>query len=183
MLTSACSSKAANGTGALAGQTPGVSPNPPATTAPATDPSATSATSGTTTTTTTTTPTTGTPTTSTPTKVPSGPHLSFSVSQQPACPIVGTSDAPFSKPGTNIILKWNATGGVKRVALSLDEPGFFKQYGTGSIDTYAPQGTVELSFQCDPTSQPNTTHKYTMDTIGGGTSVEITITVTKQTSP
>ena len=87
--------------------------------------------------------------------------------QKPACPVIPTSDAPFSKAGTDIVLEWNVTGATQ-VALSLDNPGFFKTYHTGSIDNYPTKHTVDLSFQCDPTVQPNTTHKYTLDTIGGG---------------
>jgi hypothetical protein len=184
-LTSACAStRTATGSGALSGQAPAVSPTPGATTTGSGTGggSGGTGTTGTTGTGTTTRGSGGGSTTRPP--APSGPRIvSFVVTQQPSCPIVGTTDAPFSKPGTDIKLSWNVTGGVKRVALSLDSPGFFQQYGTGSIDTYAPQGSVDLSFQCDPTDQPNTTHKYTLDTIGGGTSVEKTITVTKQTSP
>jgi hypothetical protein len=95
---------------------------------------------------------------------------------------VGTTDAPFHQDGADIIVQWKVTGATG-VALSLDSPGFFKQYGTGSIGKYGATGEMELSFQCDVTVQPNTTHVYTLDTIGGGPSVEKSLTVTKPTSP
>jgi len=176
LLVAACSSKSGSaGTGGLVGAQPGttvsVSAGSTTTLAPSTG------------------STTSTPTTATTSKTSgsgggsSGVHIvTFKVKQKPACPIIPTSDAPFSKDGTNIILEWNVTGASK-VALSLDSPNFFKTYHTGSIDDYAPKKTVDLSFQCDPTVQPNTTHTYTLDTIGGGATIERSITVTVQTSP
>jgi hypothetical protein len=171
LLLAACSAKSgSSGTGGLVGPQPGTS---------------VSVTSGSTTTVAPSTAT-STPTSVTTSKTSGsggGAHIvTFKVKQKPACPIIPTSDAPFSKEGTNIVLEWNVTGATK-VALSLDNPGFFKTYHTGSIDDYSPKHTVDLSFQCDPTVQPNTTHKYTLDTIGGGATIERTITVTVQTSP
>ncbi len=174
---SACSSnKPANGNGALTGETPTVSPTPPTASTTATlSPTAAASTASSTTVT----------VTSTGTSVAaSGPKLSFVMTQKPSCPVFGDgTDAPFTQAGSDIKLKWSTSGGVKKVALSLDSPGFFQQYGTGSIDTYAPDGSVDLAFQCDPTVLPNTTHKYTLDTIGGGKTIEKTITVTVQTDP
>ena len=124
-----------------------------------------------------------TPAAATTKPVATGPRIvDFSVKQKPACPIVPTSDAPFAKDPVNIVLQWTVTGATQ-VALSLDEPGFFKKYHTGSLDEYPTKQTLELAFNCDPTVQPNTTHVYTLDTIGGGASQEKTLTVTVQTSP
>ena len=115
-----------------------------------------------------------------------GPTIvDFSIKQQPSCPIVGTSDAPFHQDGVNIIVQWKTSGGVTGVGLSLDSPtDFFKNNGgNGSIGNYGPSGQMELSFQCESTNGPNTTHTYTLDTIGGGKSVQKTLTVTKPTNP
>lgn len=142
--------------------------------------------------TTTTTPTsTGTQPTGTPTTTSThtsgggggGPAVVFSVKQKPSCPIVGTSDAPFSQPGQDIVLQWQTSGGATGVALSIDDPNFFKTYHSGSYGSYGTSGTIDLAFQCDATVQPNTTHTYTLDTTGGGTSAEKTLTVTVPTSP
>ena len=179
-LLSACAKTSTTaGSSGLTGvgsQAPSLSPTPGGSTTAATTPP-----TGTTTTTEAAPPTNTKTTTK---KGTSSPEItSFVVAQKPQCPVVPTSDAPFSKPGTDVILKWKTTGGVTKVALSLDSPGFFKQYGTGSIDEYNASGQVDLTFQCDPTVQPDTTHTYTLDTIGGGKSVEKTLTITVQTSP
>jgi hypothetical protein len=184
LLLSACSKSATvTGSSGLTGvgsQPPAVSPTPPGATPATTSP----ATSGTTDTTTTDTTKAPTKTKTTTKKASSGPKIdSFVVTQKPSCPIVPTSDAPFSKPGTDIKLKWTASGGATNVALSLDDVNFFKNNGSGSISNYPVTDEVDLAFECDPTVQPDTTHKYILDTIGGGKSVEKIITVTVQTSP
>jgi hypothetical protein len=108
----------------------------------------------------------------------------FKVTQQPSCPVVGSSDAPFTSPGQSIKLSWNVSGpGVTGVALSIDDPTFFDHYQTGSYGTYGKSGELELAFGCDSTSQPTTTHKYTLNTIGGGPSVSKTLTVSVPTNP
>jgi hypothetical protein len=106
---------------------------------------------------------------------------SFKITQQPACPIVATTDAPFSKPGVDIKLSWSVTGASK-VALSLDSPNFYAMNGTGSIGEYAATDTVDLPFECDVTVQPNTTHVYTLNTVSTPTAAK-SITVTVRTSP
>jgi hypothetical protein len=115
---------------------------------------------------------------------PAGPKIvQFNVKQKPACPIIATSDAPFSKDAVDIILEWKVTGATQ-VALSLDDKNFFKTYHTGSIQDYPTTDEVQLSFACDPANQPNTTHTYTLDTIGGtGGYVQKSLTVTVRTSP
>jgi hypothetical protein len=76
---------------------------------------------------------------------------------------------------------WKASG-TSKVALSLDSPGFYAQFKTGSVGTYAAQGTLDLKFECDPAVQPNTTHTYTLNTVSTP-SIQKTISVTEQTSP
>jgi hypothetical protein len=185
LLLSACAkTSTTTGSGGLTNVgsgAPSLSPTPGESTMAATTPP-----TGTTTTTAANPPATATKTkvvAPTTKKVVSPEITSFVIAQKPQCPVVPTSDAPFSKPGTDIILKWKTTGGVTQVALSLDDPGFFKKFGTGSISEDPASGQVDLSFQCDPTVQPDTTHTYTLDTIGGTKSVEKTLTVTVQTSP
>jgi hypothetical protein len=167
----ACSKSTTDaGSGGLSGQTPATSPSVPGS-APASAPPTSDATSTAT-------------ATGTHTAAPSARIVSFTIVQQPSCPVVGTSDAPESIPGQDIKLAWKTSGGVTKVALSIDDNGAnFKATGNGSVGNYAANGTMELSFECNLTDQPNTTHTYTLDTIGGGKSVQQTLTVTKQTSP
>ncbi|HKD98230.1 MAG TPA: hypothetical protein VKB69_11565 [Micromonosporaceae bacterium] len=165
----ACGGKNKSGSGALGSQSgaPSVSPTAGGTATP------------------TNTPTTSVTTTATSTasSADGGPKIvDFSIKQQPACPIVGTSDAPFHQDGVDIIVQWKVTG-ASGVALSLDSPDFFKQYGTGSIGSYGPTGEMHLPFTCEATNGPNTTHTYTLNTKGGGPSVARTLTVTKPTNP
>lgn len=68
------------------------------------------------------------------------------------------------------------------MALSLDAPNYFDTHHTGSYSDYGTSGEVDLSFPCDTNVQPNTTHTYTLDTLGSK-DLRKTITVTKQTSP
>jgi hypothetical protein len=164
-------SSTVNGAGGLGASSPSLAP-----TVPGTSGSATAA------------PTVSSTPTSTPThtktKTPSPTIDSFVVSQKPMCPVIATSDAPGdANPGFDIKLSWHVTGGATKVALSLDDPGFFKKFHTGGIADYPTTDEVDLAFECDPAVQPNTTHTYTLDTIGGGSSVEKTVTVTVQTSP
>jgi len=168
LILAACSGKDKSGSGALGSQSgsPTVSPTPPCCTPPG--------------------PTTSPTGTTTDTATASGPVIiDFSIKQQPSCPIVGTSDAPFHKDGVDIIVQWKTGGGVTGVGLSLDSPpDFFKQNGgNGSLGNYGPSGQMELSFQCQATNGPNTTHTYTLDTIGGGRSTQKSLKVTVPTSP
>ena len=110
--------------------------------------------------------------------------VTLAITQQPACPVVATSDSPFSSPGNDIIIHWTVSGGATGVAVSLDDPNFFSQYHTGSLQNFnGKSGDAELPFLCDVTVQPDTKHVYTFDTLGGGKSVEKSVTVIKQTSP
>lgn len=112
----------------------------------------------------------------------SGPQIVyFRVSSKPACPVVGTADAPFSTPGQDITLEWKVTG-ASGIALSIDDPNFFKNNHSGSWDNYGKQDHVTLSFPCD-TSKPTSTHTYTLDTLGGSPYKEKTITVSTQSNP
>jgi hypothetical protein len=106
---------------------------------------------------------------------------SFAVSQQPRCPVVATSDAPFSAPGQPVTLTWDVSG-ASDVALSIDDPNFYASNHTGSYGTYPPSGSVTIDFQCNGMTQPNTTHTYTLDTVSTP-SREKTLTVTVPTNP
>jgi len=113
---------------------------------------------------------------------PTAQIVYFKITSQPACPVVGTPDAPFSAPGQDITIEWRVTGATS-VALSVDNPDYFQQNHTGSYQTYdGTHGTATISFPCN-TSQPMTTHKYTINTVGGGSSKSKTLTVTKQSNP
>jgi hypothetical protein len=120
--------------------------------------------------------------TNTATKADTKPHIvSFVVTRQPQCPIIATSDSPFHQDGVNIKLKWR-TANATQVALSIDSPNFYGTTKTGSYGVFDANSEIELPFNCDPTDQPNTTHSFTIDTIGAVDDRK-TITVTKQTSP
>jgi hypothetical protein len=127
-------------------------------------------------TTATTRPPTPIPSTTAKSNPSSGPGpviVSFKVLQQPACPVAGTSDAPFSTPGQPVILAWKVTGATK-VALSMDGG----LYGSD----YRPEDQQSLYFQCD-TSRTKTTHTYTITTSGGGASRSQTLSVTISSAP
>jgi hypothetical protein len=99
--------------------------------------------------------------------------VSFKVLQQPACPVVGTTDAPFSTPGQPVIVGWKVTGATK-VALSMDGGLYGSNYG--------PEDQETVNFTCD-TSKPKTSHTYTITTSGGGASKSQTLTVTISSAP
>jgi hypothetical protein len=108
-----------------------------------------------------------------------GPRIvSFTVKQHPQCAIVGTSAAPYSQPEKPVVLAWKVTG-ASGIALSIDDPNFFKKYHSGSWHNYGQEGTVELPFPCTDTTRQSTTHTYTLDTLGDN-SKEKTISVTAQ---
>jgi len=95
------------------------------------------------------------------------------VLQQPACPVVGTTDAPFSTPGQPVVIGWKVTGTTK-VALAMDGGLYGSDYG--------PEDQQAINFTCD-TSKPKTSHTYTITTSGGGANKSQTITVTISSAP
>jgi hypothetical protein len=104
-----------------------------------------------------------------------GPRIvSFKVVQDPACGVQGSSDAPFSQPAKDIKLSWQVSN-AESVALSIDDPNFFKAHHSGTYGTYGTTYTISLSFPCSTTSN-KTSHTYTINTIGGGTSVGKSLT-------
>jgi hypothetical protein len=105
----------------------------------------------------------------------------FKVTHQPACPVVATADAPFSAPGQDLTIAWKVTGATG-VALSVDNPNYYASNNRGSFGSYGPEQSQTIGFGCD-TSVPNSTHKYTINTTGGGASKSMTITVTVPSSP
>jgi len=86
---------------------------------------------------------------------PSARITSFRVVQQPTCPVHGTPDAPFSKPGTDVVIAWSVTG-AKGAAIAVDNPGVYGAYGSD----YPASGKLSLPFGCD--SGGTTTHSYTV---------------------
>jgi hypothetical protein len=81
--------------------------------------------------------------------------VSISVVRQPTCPVRGTPEAPFSSPGTDVVIAWKVTGATK-AALSVDNPKVYAAYGT-----YEASGQLSLTFPCD-TTPGSTTHTYTV---------------------
>jgi len=173
LVLSACSKSTSGGSSGLSGVSPSSALGVPSSSTGAGAPTATS---------------TGTKTAKPP-PVAAGPKVdTFAVARMPACAIVPDSAAPFSAAPVDIIVKWSVSGGATKVALSLDDKNWFKNNGnTGSIGSdYPLTGTTELPFECDPKDpkdQPNTTHTFTLNTIGGGPTVAKTLTVTVQTQP
>ncbi|MBV9920229.1 MAG: hypothetical protein JOY78_05140 [Pseudonocardia sp.] len=103
---------------------------------------------------------------------PSAPEpkiASFRVVQQPTCPVHGTPDAPFSKPGTDVVIAWSITGATG-AAIAVDNPDVYGAYG----GDYPASGKLSLSFGCD--GQGTTTHSYTVWPAGAH-DVSRTITV------
>jgi hypothetical protein len=111
-----------------------------------------------------------------------GPQIAyFKVTQQPLCPITGTSDAPYSRKEQPVRLAWKVTG-ASGIALSIDDPDFFKQHHSGTYGSYGAEGTVELSFPCSTDPNKRTvTHTYTINTLGDNSKGK-TISVTAQNS-
>lgn len=81
--------------------------------------------------------------------------VSISVVRQPTCPVHGTPEAPFSSPGTDVVISWRVTGATK-AALSVDNPKVYAAYGT-----YEASGQLSLAFPCG-TTPGTTTHTYTV---------------------
>jgi hypothetical protein len=86
---------------------------------------------------------------------PSPRITSFRVVRQPTCPVHGTPDAPFSKPGTDVVIAWSVTG-TKAAAIAVDNPGVYGAYGSD----YPASGKLSLPFGCD--NGGTTTHSYTV---------------------
>jgi hypothetical protein len=89
--------------------------------------------------------------------VPAGPKIeSFTVVSEPTCPVAGTPDAPFSSPGSGVVIAWKVSG-AEGAAISVDNPGMYASYG----GDYPAAGQLELSFPCEGGSG-ETTHTYTV---------------------
>lgn len=101
-----------------------------------------------------------------------GPQIvSFTVEGNASC---FESGPGFSSPGT-VTLSWKVTGATK-VALSIDDPSFFSQHGSGSWESnLAATHTETISFPCNAGNGVVTTHKYTLDTMDGGAHKSMTI--------
>jgi hypothetical protein len=86
---------------------------------------------------------------------PAAKVTSLRVVQQPTCPVHGTPDAPYSAPGTDVVIAWSVSG-AKGAAIAVDNPGIYGAYGSD----YPASGKLTLSFGCD--SRGTTTHTYTV---------------------
>lgn len=102
-----------------------------------------------------------------------GPQIQYFRIKQPVhCPRA-------NDPGQPLILEWHATGGVTKIAMSVDNPGL-----VGSYDTYSgPDGSATFTnFGCPQPAGTKQSHTFTIYTIGGGTqrSKSLTVTATSQ---
>ena len=86
---------------------------------------------------------------------PAAKVTSLRVVQQPTCPVHGTPDAPYSSPGTDVVIAWSVSG-AKGAAIAVDNPGVYGAYGSD----YPAGGTLTLSFGC--AGQGTTSHTYTV---------------------
>ncbi len=98
--------------------------------------------------------------------------VSFKVTQQPLCAIVGTSAAPYHRDAQDIVLSWQVTG-ANAVELYVD----------GGLYTSSNAiGTQQLYFAC--TNKPKQSHTYKLVTKGGpGQAASKSITVTADNNP
>ena len=94
---------------------------------------------------------------------------SLRVVQQPACPVHGTPDAPFSAPGKDVVIAWSVSG-AKGAAIAVDNPNIYGAYGSD----YGSSGQLTLPFGCD--GRGTTSHTYTVWPAGAH-DVSRTITV------
>lgn len=99
---------------------------------------------------------------------PSGPRIVyFRIKQQVKCP-------RGNDPGQPLILEWHATGGVTKMALSVDNPGLVGGYATYD----GPDGSQTFTnFGCAPPAGTTETHIYTIYTVGGGAQKSKTLTI------
>jgi hypothetical protein len=86
---------------------------------------------------------------------PAAKVTSLRVVQQPTCPVHGTPDAPYSSPGTDVVIAWSVSG-AKGAAIAVDNPGSYGAYGSD----YPANGKLTLSFGCD--GQGTSSHTYTV---------------------
>ncbi|SES15770.1 hypothetical protein [Actinokineospora terrae] len=102
--------------------------------------------------------------------------VSFTVVSKPACPVLAKPGAPFSSPGSPVVIAWKVSG-ADGAAISVDSPGMYGSYGSD----YAASGQLELSFPCD-TTPGKTTHTYTVWPKGAKTvSQSLTVSATNNT--
>jgi hypothetical protein len=99
----------------------------------------------------------------------------ISVVKQPTCPVHGTPEAPFSSPGTDVVIEWKVTGATG-AAIAVDNPNTYAAYGT-----YGATGQLTLAFGC--TDKPGkTSHSYTVWP-AGNKNVSKTISVSATNNP
>jgi hypothetical protein len=86
---------------------------------------------------------------------PAAKVTALRVTQQPSCPIQGTADAPFSKPGTDVKITWSVTG-ASGAAIAVDNPGIYGAYGSD----FPASGSMAFAFPCE--AKGTTKHTYTV---------------------
>jgi hypothetical protein len=86
---------------------------------------------------------------------PAAKVTALRVAQQPSCPIQGTTDAPFSKPGTDVKIAWTVTGAAG-AAIAVDNPGTYGAYGSD----FPASGSMSFAFPCE--AKGTTKHTYTV---------------------
>ncbi|WP_018680788.1 hypothetical protein [Actinokineospora enzanensis] len=102
--------------------------------------------------------------------------VSFTVVRKPSCPVQASPGAPFSSPGSPVVIAWQVSG-ASGAAISVDSPGMYGSYGSD----YAASGQLELAFPCD-TTPGKTTHTYTVWPKGAkSVSQNLTVSATNNT--
>jgi hypothetical protein len=86
---------------------------------------------------------------------PAAKVTALRVAQQPSCPVQGTADAPFSKPGTDVTITWTVTG-ASGAAIAVDNPDVYGAYGSD----FPASGSMAFAFPCEP--KGTTKHTYTV---------------------
>jgi hypothetical protein len=86
---------------------------------------------------------------------PAAKVTALRVAQQPSCPVQGTPDAPFSKPGTDVKITWTVTGATG-AAIAVDNPNVYGAFGSG----FPASGSMAFAFPCE--AKGTTKHTYTV---------------------
>jgi hypothetical protein len=107
---------------------------------------------------------------------PSAKVVSLTVTQQPSCPVYGTTDAPYSSPGNDVVISWKVSG-ADGAAIGVDNPNTYGAYGSD----YAVSGTESFAFGCG-SGAGSTSHKFTVWP-KGHPEISKTITVSARNNP
>lgn len=107
---------------------------------------------------------------------PAATVVHLTVAQQPACPVTGTPDAPFSSPGQDAVISWTVSG-ADGAAIGVDNPGTYGAYGSN----YPASGTQSFAFGCEGDSG-SSSHTFTVWP-KGHPEISKTITVSARNNP